>query len=80
MSNYQTFAIRPSGTEEEPVVMLDNHFGKHRYGVMFPDGKVFMESNCTFRDVVSASNDKTIMTDHIADANKKAPLAEQLET
>jgi hypothetical protein len=49
MSNFEAFAIRPGGTEEEPVTMLDNYFVLE-YGVRFPDGRVYKESVCTVKE------------------------------
>lgn len=64
MSNYLSKAIRPTPmgrkpknpkpVELEPVEMLDNYYGSHRYGVQFPDGKVYPEEKCTFE----VTNDK----------------------
>jgi hypothetical protein len=48
MSNYKTKAIRPDGENFEDVMMLDDHFGKHKYGVEFPDGVIYSEDKCTF--------------------------------
>jgi len=48
MSNYFTRAIRPYGTEFEDVIMIDDYFGKHRYGVEFPDGQIYKKEECEF--------------------------------
>ena len=48
MSNYSTQSKRPGGTDYEDVDMLDNYFGKHKYGVRFPDGEIYHEEDCDF--------------------------------
>ena len=48
MSNYTTTAINPGTGKEEEVVMLDNYYGRHRYGVMFQDGTVRKEQDVEF--------------------------------
>jgi len=49
MSNFSTQARRPGG-DWEKVMMLDDFFGSHRYGVCFPDGKIFPERECQFKN------------------------------
>ena len=49
MSNYQTKACRPHSIFYENVIMLDNYYGHHEYGVEFPDGKVYPEEKCAFK-------------------------------
>lgn len=44
MSNYQQMTKHPETGETVMADWLDDHFGHHRYGVRFPDGKVFRES------------------------------------
>ena len=48
MSNYHTKAKRPDGESFEDVEMLDDYFGRHRYGVRFSDGVVYKEEECEF--------------------------------
>lgn len=43
MSTYQAPAIHPDTGEIEMALFLDDHFGKHRYGVQFSDGRIFPE-------------------------------------
>lgn len=50
MSNYTTKATNPSTGEVEEVTMLDDYFGKHEYGVLFPDGKAWKEDDIEFVD------------------------------
>lgn len=57
MSNYFAKAKRPrqknySGKKEwEDVEMLDNYYGAHRYGVKFPDGKVYLKEKCEIKKI-----------------------------
>lgn len=46
MSNYYAKAKRPNSDEIEKVEMLDDYYGRHRYGVRFPDGQVYPEEKC----------------------------------
>lgn len=41
MSNYQQVTRHPETGEMLLADWLDDHFGSHRYGVRFPDGKIF---------------------------------------
>ena len=50
MSNYKTKAKRPDGLYFEDVEMLDDFWGHHEYGVRFPDGEVFREKDCEFKN------------------------------
>jgi hypothetical protein len=74
MSNFNTFAIRPGGTEEELVTMLDNYFGSE-YGVKFPDGRVFKESVCTVlmgeANAIKEINSSEYLTDEEYDRMKQ---------
>lgn len=51
MSNYNAKAIRPGGEYFEDVLMLDDFYGPHQYGVQFPDGKTYKEEECKFNEV-----------------------------
>ena len=44
MSNFQQIAKHPETGEMHTADWLDDYFGHRRYGVRFPDGKVFMEA------------------------------------
>lgn len=44
MSNYQQPTKHPETGRIEVADWLDDFFGRHRYGVRFPDGKVFRAS------------------------------------
>ena len=48
MSNYNDKARRPKSIVWEDVVMLDDYYAPHEYGVKFPDGKVYPEDKCEF--------------------------------
>lgn len=66
MSNYYTEAKRPKGKKFEKVLMMDNCYGHHLYGVQFPDGSIFREEKCLFRDTKKLSLeelDKLIVKD-----------------
>ena len=41
MSNYGKPTKNPETGRVEEAEFLDNYYGPHRYGVRFPDGKVF---------------------------------------
>lgn len=44
MSSYQRVTKHPETGEFQVADWLDDYFGRHRYGVKFPDGKIFHES------------------------------------
>jgi hypothetical protein len=48
MSNYYAKAIDPKTGKTETVEMLDNFYGRHSYGVRFPDGQTYGEGEVTF--------------------------------
>ena len=50
MSNYMTTAKHPITGKVESVTMLDDYFGRHRYGVLFVSGEVYRESEIEFTD------------------------------
>lgn len=41
MSNFRSNAIHPETGKCEAADYLDDHYGRHHYGVRFDDGKVF---------------------------------------
>lgn len=45
MSCFMQDTINPDTGELEQAEWLDDYFGKHRYGVRFPGGKVFREED-----------------------------------
>ena len=49
MSSYFWEAKRPGGTEYEPVWVLDNYYGTHRYGIKFLDGAIYEEREVIFK-------------------------------
>ncbi|WP_417459114.1 hypothetical protein [Kordiimonas sp.] len=50
MSNYFGKAVNPATGEYENAEFLDDHFGRHRYGVRFADGKVWRWWEVFFRE------------------------------
>jgi hypothetical protein len=47
MSNYRAMTIHPETKIPEMADWIDDHFGKHHYGVRFPsDRKIFSEDEC----------------------------------
>lgn len=53
MSSFCRETQRPITGEWQQALWIDNHFGAHRYGVQFPDGRVFDPEQVTLetRDV-----------------------------
>lgn len=49
MSNF-TATKHPVTGEIQEARWLDDYFGRHRYGVRFPDGSVFRESEIEIED------------------------------
>lgn len=53
MSSYKAQARKIDGeykeNEWEEVEMLDDYFGRHRYGVVFPDGEIYFVENCIIK-------------------------------
>lgn len=49
MSSYNAFGRRKNSVVWEKVIMLDDYFGSHEYGVQFPDGNVYAEDECEFK-------------------------------
>lgn len=43
MSNYQQLTKHPITGKWEFATWIDDHFGPHRYGIHFRDGKIFRE-------------------------------------
>ena len=56
MSNFYGAAIHPKTGEVQNVIWLDNYFGRHIYGVKFPDGSIFHENEIEVPDVVPAAH------------------------
>lgn len=48
MSNYFTKARRKGKKDWENVIMLDNYFGRHQYGVEFKNGEILKEEDVEF--------------------------------
>lgn len=45
MSNYIKKTKHPETGKFEDASWLDDYFGKHRYAVRFPDGRVYAETD-----------------------------------
>lgn len=41
MSNYYSSAVHPLTRKIEQALYMDNHFGRHIYGVKFEDGSIW---------------------------------------
>lgn len=41
MSCYRVEAKNPKTKKFEPALMLDDYYGRHKYGVKFGDGEVY---------------------------------------
>lgn len=46
MSSYMAPTFHPETGKIERAYWMDDYFGPHRYGVKFPDGKVFKPWDC----------------------------------
>ena len=77
MSNYWQVTKHPETGEYQMAEWLDDHFGRHRYGVRFPDKKIFRESEIESIEVngvsAEADVDQTTVThwDKSSDVRKK---------
>jgi hypothetical protein len=49
VSDYPGKAVDPKTGHVESVMYLDNYYGRHRYGVRFPDGNVYPEHEIEHR-------------------------------
>jgi hypothetical protein len=45
MSSFYRRTKNPATGAFEDAMWLDNYFGRHRYGVQFPDGRVYRQSD-----------------------------------
>lgn len=50
MSHYQAKARHPETGKTELAWFIDDHFGRHRYGIAFADGKIFPENVVSYPD------------------------------
>jgi len=46
MSNFMAKAAHPVTGEIFECYYLDDYYGRHKYGVQFPNGDVYPESEC----------------------------------
>lgn len=51
MSNFSQLTKHPVTGEIEEADWLDDHFGRHRYGVRFADGQVFKPSQIEWSEM-----------------------------
>ena len=49
MSNYITEAKLDRDKPFEEVLMMDDYFGSHKYGVRFLDGSIHKAEDCIFK-------------------------------
>lgn len=61
MSNYIQDTYHPETGELHSASWLDDYFGHHKYGVMFPDGKVFPADECR----IPKQDDKQVTHPHL---------------
>lgn len=59
MSNYFGKAKHPETGEIQEVYFMDDYYGPHRYGVKFPDGKIFPDHDCQILPPVQEQGDGT---------------------
>jgi hypothetical protein len=69
MSNFFEKTIHPETGAEEEAEWLDDYYGRHQYGVRFPDGKIFWSGQ------ISRTLIKKRLTDMVI-ANCEADVAE----
>lgn len=50
MSNFEAMTVHPETGEVEVAFWMDDHFGRHIYGVRFGDGKIFHEGDIAMGD------------------------------
>lgn len=61
MSNYMKVTRNPATKAFETAYWMDDYFGKHRYGVRFDDGGVYMEDTFTDEDFLSPEEEAVIL-------------------
>ena len=58
MSSYITKSYHPDTKKLSECYMIDDYFGRHKYGVQFmPNGRVWRESEVRFPDVEGDDNE-----------------------
>ncbi len=70
MSNYAALTKHPETGEWVNATWVDDHFGRHRYGVFFPDGKVFREEQIDGVDIYGVSDDESTTIQHWDKSNE----------
>lgn len=53
MSNFSQLTKHPETGKIEEADWLDDHFGRHRYGIRFADGQVFTPSQITWSEMAA---------------------------
>lgn len=61
MSNYSQITKHPETGEMVSAHWIDDYFGRHRYGVRFPDGKMFRAEE--IEEVVTIEESKQCIDD-----------------
>jgi len=57
MSNYSKQTINPRTGESEQAEWLDDHFGKHVYGIRFADGGIYCANQIRVAEEEASRND-----------------------
>jgi hypothetical protein len=45
MSSFHRLTKNPASGEFENAIWIDDYYGRHRYGVQFPDGTIYRQSD-----------------------------------
>lgn len=61
MSNYIKVTRNPATKVFETAYWMDDYFGRHRYGVRFDDGGVYMEETFTDEDFLSPEEETAFL-------------------
>ncbi len=55
MSSYKSMAVNPKTNTIEEAFFLDDHYGKHKYGVLFSDGNIYPEEKVSLSSEVAGA-------------------------
>jgi len=58
MSDFIRDTYNPRNGNLEPAHWMDDYYGKHRYGVKFPDGSVYPEARVEVPEEFTVNGDK----------------------
>lgn len=75
MSTYIKKTKNPKTGEYEDAMWIDDYFGSHHYGVMFPDGAVFDPENAKAWPKIETSDEKTELSWNDFDMEKEEKKA-----